>query len=872
MADYFEHWLKIGEPRRRQAAEDLPRQLVPQGRGRQVPVARLRRELARAGLDLPPLRRRGRGARDADRLRARARAPRASSGLDRDRGGRGAERGPRRGARRARPDAGAPGAASATGCPTQIRAQFEALKDRPELSSESREPRGGDRGRLKPSTGNACWTSSEDRGGRDRARVRGRLRPPAVHRGHLARAPRRRGARRVRVRQRARPRSRSRCARSTRRSPTTATSRSARVLETNTDDWPFLVDSVSAALEARGEQVARLVHPIIGISREDGHITARLARPQRGPPRVGHALRPRAQADRRASSRSSSATSAVLLAVRSTVTDFGAMTQRVESMIALARRASARYDSDEVREAVDFLAWLLRGNFVLLGAREYEIRDDAYRCIPGSGLGILRRRGALGLRAARAAVRAARGAARAARTSGELLIVDKANARSPVHRHERMDYVGVRRVTPDGEIAGEARLLGLFTTKAYAEPASETPVLHRKLRRVLEAEDLIEGSHDYKGAVALFDTFPKDELFAAPVDDLRRAVVALLALEGTDRVRLLGRRGAGRPQRLVHPRAAARPLPGAARRARAQAVHAPLRAPDDVEAQHMLGEGARVRVHFLVHAPDGLPEVETRELEREVVQLARTWDDALRDALVERYGAARARLLRSIWAGTCPSTTRATRRPTTARWTSRCSSSWPRTGRSWSRCSRCAAHPRRALHARAEDRAGRRAADARGPRAARDRGDLDAAGRRRRDVGAGVPRARPGRAAAGSRCGRRPRGGAARGGPPRRRRDRQPQPARDHRRAGPRARWRSCARTASTASGSARASPRATRTTCWSRTRRSRPSSCATSSCASTRTSRPTRRPRPSCATRSWPTSRRSLARPRPDPAQPARR
>ena len=26
------------------------------------------------------------------------------------------------------------------------------------------------------------------------------------------------------------------------------------VLETNTDDWPFLVDSVSAALEARGER------------------------------------------------------------------------------------------------------------------------------------------------------------------------------------------------------------------------------------------------------------------------------------------------------------------------------------------------------------------------------------------------------------------------------------------------------------------------------------------------------------------------------------------------------------------------------------------------------------------------------------------
>src|SRR3954452_9659887 len=231
----------------------------------------------------------------------------------------------------------------------------------------------------------------------------------------------------------------------------------------------------------------------------------------------------------------------VLLAVRATVMDFGAMTQRVESMISLARKASSRYDADEVREAVDFLAWLLRGNFVLLGAREYEIRDDAYRCIPGSGLGILadEERSAYARPVPLAELSEQQ---RRLATSGELLIVDKANARAPGPRRERMDYVGVRRVNADGEIAGESRLLGLFTTKAYAEPASETPVLHRKLRRVLEAEDLIEGSHDYKAAVALFDTFPKDELFAAPVEDLRRAVVALLALDGTDRVRLLGRR------------------------------------------------------------------------------------------------------------------------------------------------------------------------------------------------------------------------------------------------------------------------------------------------------------------------------------------
>ena len=157
-----------------------------------------------------------------------------------------------------------------------------------------------------------------------------------------------------------------------------------------------------------------------------------------------------------------------------------------------------------------------------------------------------------------------------------------------------MDYVGVRRVSRSGEIVGESRLLGLFTSKAFAERASETPLLHRKLRQALDAEDLIEGSHDYKAAVALFDSFPKEELFAAPVDDLRRAVVALTGLEGSDRVRLLGRRDAdGRSASLILALPRSRYSPSLVAR-----VSALLRRRFEtagVEAHHVLDEGQRVR-------------------------------------------------------------------------------------------------------------------------------------------------------------------------------------------------------------------------------------------------------------------------------------
>ncbi|HEX5621134.1 MAG TPA: hypothetical protein VFX51_22105, partial [Solirubrobacteraceae bacterium] len=45
------------------------------------------------------------------------------------------------------------------------------------------------------------------------------------------------------------------------------------VLETNSDDYPFLVDSVNGELESRGLAVSRLLHPIVGVERDgDGRI------------------------------------------------------------------------------------------------------------------------------------------------------------------------------------------------------------------------------------------------------------------------------------------------------------------------------------------------------------------------------------------------------------------------------------------------------------------------------------------------------------------------------------------------------------------------------------------------------------------------
>jgi len=333
------------------------------------------------------------------------------------------------------------------------------------------------------------------------------------------------------------------------------------------------------------------------------------------------------------------------------VRDFEPMRARVERMLELARTAAPRYSPEEIEETVAFLAWLLEDNFVFLGYREYEVVDAdgvaALAVVEGSGLGILTD-GSSSTYAKPVPLESIDPSLRARTGGGDLLIVSKTNRLATVHRRMRMDYIGVKRVAPDGTIAGEARMLGLLTGKAYMEPASRTPLVRRKLEQILELEDMIEGSHDHKTAVQLFESFPKDELLAAPVGDLRRNVMTLMQLQEQQHVRLLTRRDVhGRSVSLLV--ALPRESFNAALRQRLQDLFMARFNGSSVDYHLALGETDPAQIHFTVHVAGTIPDVSQTELEEEVIALARTWDERLRERLLALHGDQRGRMLAECW-------------------------------------------------------------------------------------------------------------------------------------------------------------------------------------------------------------------------------
>ena len=188
----------------------------------------------------------------------------------------------------------------------------------------------------------------------------------------------------------------------------------------------------------------------------------------------------------------------------------------------LAERPPAGIPEQEVAEATELLRWLADDHFTFMGYREYVLDPDTdgeptvtFAASPAPASGILRGRpGPVGeLRPAAAP------AARAGARDPQVLVLTKANSRSTVHRPAYLDYVGVKVFDDHGEVVGERRFLGLFTSAAYNESIQRIPVLRRKAAEVLLAQRLHHDQPLRQGPAA----DPRDLPARRAVPDLRRA-------------------------------------------------------------------------------------------------------------------------------------------------------------------------------------------------------------------------------------------------------------------------------------------------------------------------------------------------------------
>ena len=420
--------------------------------------------------------------------------------------------------------------------------------------------------------------------------------------------------------------------------------------EVNLADAPFLVDTVRAAVESAGYTIRLLLHPVVGVERDaDGGILRLVSARDAGSRESIMRVEIDQQLDAAASFVLTARIREALADLQAVVRDFPAMKATVDQLVVTARRSQGRYGTDEIAEAVSFLDWLRAEHFVFLGARAYDIRDGKSSVRPGSGLGVL---------ADEASSRFATPTpidslpeALRARLSPEadLLLIGKSNRPATVHRRERMDDIAIKEIDRDGNMTGVLRLVGLFTSLATMEQASRTPILRSKLQAIVEAEDLIEGSHDYKAAVAVFESFPREELFGASVEELRAEVMSVRRAEEASRIAVSVRKHAVSNDTsvlVVLPR----DRMNTGLRVLLQELFTERFAAESVEYHLALGASGSAQLFFLLRGRTGEQhDIDLAALERDVAQLCRSWDDDFGDALARAFPEDEARRLSGVY-------------------------------------------------------------------------------------------------------------------------------------------------------------------------------------------------------------------------------
>jgi glutamate dehydrogenase len=315
----------------------------------------------------------------------------------------------------------------------------------------------------------------------------------------------------------------------------------AEMLEVFSADMPFIVDSVLAAIRAKGGVIRFMSHPVLHLDPESHRVLDEEASVSINESLLMVHIEPLADPEQKA---------AILAEIDGTLTEVYRATRAWRTMLERVRRlveewklSPPKAPAPAIAEAKEFLAWLAEHNFTFLGMREYRLDGEGAdaRLVPlvTTGIGLLEDKDFHFLREGTAYVETtAQHDAFMADT--DPLMVTKANVRTRVHRRAHMDYVGVK-LYRDGQVSGELRIIGLFTSMALATPHSEVPLIRRKVSEVVRRWGYPPGSHSAKALLAALDSYPRDELFQISEDQLFAFAKEIATLADRPRVRVLPR-------------------------------------------------------------------------------------------------------------------------------------------------------------------------------------------------------------------------------------------------------------------------------------------------------------------------------------------
>ncbi|MFL0796672.1 MAG: NAD-glutamate dehydrogenase [Cellvibrionaceae bacterium] len=414
-------------------------------------------------------------------------------------------------------------------------------------------------------------------------------------------------------------------------------------------DMPFLVDSIRIALNDRGLVIHSVVSGLLHVGRKGkgDYVTAssitESVKDSKDCKYGQEALiyieigRATDEGEHEAIQRT---LSKVLEDVSAVTKDYYPMLDKINDAENGLTVVQAKLSGGDIAESLEFVSWL-KENFTFLGYTEFDIvkkgKKQRLEENVDARLGVMSQRRKNQTQEVIPLDEDHSGLVEFYE-SDRILDFSKSQSRAGIHRNAYAEYVVVKRYNNKGKVVGGACFKGLYTAVAYTSSPNQIPLIRKKVETVISSSGVVPTSHDGKVYQMTVETFPRDELFHAPADELSKTIAGVVKINERRMVRFFSRvdaHGKFANCMVYMPRDVYR----TEIRRKVQALLVGVFDAETADYTTYFSESILVRTHFVLklHA-DSNTDVDTESLQQKIIDLARDWKDVLLESLIENKG------------------------------------------------------------------------------------------------------------------------------------------------------------------------------------------------------------------------------------------
>ncbi|KEI69686.1 NAD-glutamate dehydrogenase [Endozoicomonas elysicola] len=411
------------------------------------------------------------------------------------------------------------------------------------------------------------------------------------------------------------------------------------IVEIIVDDMPFLVSSVLMELDRQKIKVYSLNHPTIQSERDNTGQLHSIGTHQAVLDEAVIRIEIDRQSDHLDLEKVVSGIRSIVEDVHKVVSDWEAMQARLDEAIQWCQSHPAPLQELELKEALAFLHWIKKDNFLFIGFRYYEIIHDTrklkLRTSSKTGLGTFRED-----RPHNPVEQDLSPYIASKIQTSELLVITKSTSRSTVHRPAHLDYIGIKQFNDAGIVIGEWRFFGLFSSTTYNVPLNEIPLIRKKVAKLLKNNSCPANSHRGNALRHIIHDYPRDELLQASYEQLKSVINGILDCHELRQLKVFLRPDAYDRFITVLIYVSRDNFNTELRLKMQQILLSELNG-NSIDFNVQLSENPMAQLQFTVHCRHANQQnVDVERLEAMIHEAMLSWSDHLQQALKEAFGEA----------------------------------------------------------------------------------------------------------------------------------------------------------------------------------------------------------------------------------------